>query len=114
MKPLVYIAGPYTHPDPVQNTHRAIREGMRLRETHQVAVLIPHLNLLADMVEPRPVDYWYQWDLDQLGSCDVLYRMPGLSTGADNEVAYAIEHDIPVVYNDDGLLASLRVRGFMS
>lgn len=25
-RPLIYIAGPYTHPDPVANTHAAIHE----------------------------------------------------------------------------------------
>lgn len=32
-KPLVYVAGPYTNPDPVENTHTAIQVGADSRVT---------------------------------------------------------------------------------
>jgi hypothetical protein len=101
-KPLVYIAGPYTHPDPIENTHRHIQLGMRLVETGLAAVEIPHLSLLAHLVDPHPVDYWYAFDLDKLAHCHFLYRAIGESTGADNEVARAIELVIPVFYQERG------------
>lgn len=95
-KPLVYIAGPYTNPDPVENVHRAIKAGMDLYRTGQCAVIIPHLSMTAQLVEPHDVDFWYEFDLTQLAHCDALFRLPGDSTGADNEVAFAIEQHIPV------------------
>lgn len=97
--PLVYIAGPYTNPDPVENTHRAIRAGLKLYDTEKAVPFIPHLTLLAHMVDPRPVDYWYRLDLDQLRHCDALWRLPGASTGADAEVGHAVVWDIPVFHH---------------
>jgi hypothetical protein len=96
MKPLVYIAGPYSHPDPVENTHRAIKAGMSLWETGKCAVIIPHLSLVAHLVEPRGIDYWYEMDIDQLAHCHALLRLPGASSGADKEVAYARANNIAV------------------
>jgi len=96
MKPMVYVAAPYTRPDPVENTHRAIREGMALWETGKVAIIIPHLSLAAHLVQPRGVDYWYELDIDQLAHCQALWRLDGESSGADKEVLYARHADIPV------------------
>jgi hypothetical protein len=95
-KPLIYLAGPYTHPDPVENTHRAIKAGMGLWETGKVAVIIPHLSLAAHLVAPRDLDYWYAFDIDQLAHCQALYQLDGPSRGVEREVAYAREHRIPV------------------
>jgi hypothetical protein len=109
-KPLVYVAGPYTNPDPILNTNRAIKAGMELWETGLCAILIPHLSLLAHMVEPRDLDYWYELDIDQLAHCDVLYRLPGTSTGADKEVAFAEAREIPVFHERDLLQGWLEER----
>lgn len=97
-KKLVYIAGPYSKPDPVQNTNEAIRFGLQIRDAFNVAVIIPHLTLLAHMVTPRNIEYWYSFDLDQLDHCDALFRLRGESKGADLEVAYAEDRGIPVLH----------------
>lgn len=94
--PLVYIAGPYTNPDPVENTRNAIKAGMRLYDSGWGVPLIPHLSLLAHIVDPREVDYWYELDLAQLDHCSAVWRIPGASTGADKEVAHAEAAGIPV------------------
>lgn len=115
MKPLVYIAGPYTNPDPVENTRNAIKFGMALYDEGQVAVIIPHLSLLSHMVEPRDIDYWYEFDLDQLDHCHALYRMRGESTGADAEVEHARARGIPIFGDDlDGLRAWVAERDVTS
>lgn len=99
MKPLVYVAGPYTRPDPVKNTHDAIKLGLDIYDTGLAAVEIPHLTLLAHIVVPHTdVEYWYQFDLEKVLHCQVVYRMKGDSSGADKEVAFALENDIPVFY----------------
>lgn len=95
MKPLVYIAGPYTNPDPVANTRLAIQTGMRLYKTGLAAVEIPHLSLLSHIVTPQDLDFWYEFDLDKLAHCHFLWRMEGASTGADAEVEYALKLSIP-------------------
>lgn len=99
-KPLVYIAGPISLPDPIENTHHAIRLGLRLRDAYDIAVLIPHATITCHLVDPRPIDYWYRFDLDQLAHCDALYRIPGASVGADAEVRYAQERGLPVFFEE--------------
>lgn len=94
-KPLVYIAGPYTNPDPVENTHNAIVCGEWIEEDFDVAVVIPHLSMLWHLVRPAPLEIWYQRDLHVLERCDAVYRMIGISTGADAEVTHARLHEIP-------------------
>lgn len=95
MKTLVYVAGPYTNPDPVLNTHVAIDAWAELSEAGYVP-FVPHLNLLIHLVHPRPEDFWYEYDLQFLARCDVLLRLPGESKGADVEAAFARDRGIPV------------------
>lgn len=101
--PLVYIAAPYSS-NPVHNTQIAVREAERIEELFNVAVFIPHLSMLWDLLSPAPVDTWYARDNHFLERCDALYRLPGLSTGADAEVAYAKKLEIPVFYYDDPMM----------
>ena len=96
-KKLVYIAGPYTNPDPVANTHKAIRIGNLLSE-RGYAVFIPHLTLIWHLVSPKPLQFWYDHDIELLYRCDLLYRIKGSSKGADEEVRVAEEFGIPVIY----------------
>lgn len=112
MKALIYIAGPYTEPDPIMNVRRAVSVGMELWRTGQVAVLIPHLSMFAHLVMPQPIDEWYAFDIDQLEHCDALYRLDGASHGADMEVAFAEAQNIPVFAESERerLMAFARVR----
>ena len=95
MKPLVYIAGPYSHPDPVLNTRNACQVADRLVEAG-AAVIVPHLSLLWHAISPAPVDEWYRRDLDVLAHCHAVAWLPGASKGADAEVAFAENRGIPV------------------
>lgn len=105
MKPLVYVAGPFRRPDPIANTHRAVREGMALWDSGRVAVLIPHLTLVAHLVEPRADRDWLDFDLDQLEHCHAVLRLPGESAGADAEVARAHELGLPVFHHRGEVVA---------
>jgi hypothetical protein len=96
VKPLIYIAGPYSDPDPVLNTRRAIDAGMEVFDSGVAVPLIPHLTLLAHLVDPRPVEQWYRLDLGQLEHCSALLRLSGESSGADKEVDRARELVLPV------------------
>lgn len=101
-KQLVYIAGPYTHPDPVANTNKAVRIGNLLSE-RGYAVFIPHLTLLWHIITPKPLQFWYDHDIEILRRCDLLYRIEGNSKGADEEVRIAEELGIKIVYeNQEG------------
>ncbi len=92
---IVYIAHPYTHDDPVANTHQAI-EWANVLIACGFVPYVPHLNLLWHLVTPRPVAFWYDYDLNFLKRCDAVLRVGGPSTGADAEVATAKQHGIPV------------------
>lgn len=105
MLKLVYVAGPYTTPDPIVNTRNAILEGQRVYEAGMFPY-VPHLTLLWHMVAPQEdVEYWYAFDLNAIDHADVLLRMEGRSTGADREVEYAESVGVPVVYSFGELLA---------
>jgi hypothetical protein len=102
VKPLVYIAGPYTAPDPVTNTRKAISAGMSIYDTGLAIVEIPHLTLFVHFLDPRPVHDWYMFDYDKLEHCNALYRLGGKSSGADNEVRLALRLELPVFCEEDG------------
>lgn len=109
---LVYIAGPYTSPDPVANTRFAIEAGMALYKNERAVPIIPHLSMFAHFLDPQPVEFWYQFDLHLLARCDVLWRLPGESTGADREVDAAMRWNIPVLFDGESVVAWLRRREY--
>ena len=104
-RPLCYCAGPYSLPDPVENSHRAILVAESLCASGVVTPFIPHLSLMWHMVAPHDVDFWYDLDISYLSRCDMLLRMPGESPGADDEVAYANTIGIPVFYDEKEVIA---------
>lgn len=96
-RPLVYVAGPYTNPDPVRNTHDAVMWAEQLIATGKACPVVPHITLLWHAIAPHDdVDYWYDLDLGHLRKCDAVFRFPGKSSGADAEVEWADRWGIPV------------------
>jgi len=96
MKPLVYVAGPYTEPDPVENTRAAFDAGSRLLDTALVVAYVPHMSMFWHFLHPRPYADWLELDLEIVDRCDALLRLPGKSPGADREVERAQRRGIPV------------------
>lgn len=94
-KPLIYIAGPYTKPDPIENTRNAVRIAELIERSDDCAVVIPHLTMLWHLISPANIEKWYERDMHLLERCDALMRLPGESYGADKEVAFAVSHNIP-------------------
>lgn len=97
MRPLLYMAGPYTNPDPVANTHAVCKAAMHVYEQTQWCPVVPHLSLLWHAVTPRHEVHWYEYDLHLLRKCDAIVRLPGASVGADNEIVFARNHGIEIV-----------------
>ncbi len=101
-KPVVYIAGPYSDPDPVANTHEAIKIANSIEDV--CTPFIPHLTLLWHLITPKPYPKWLALDMAYLARFDALYRFGGASGGADKEVDFAREHGIRVfLYNIEAL-----------
>lgn len=103
----VYVAGPYTKGDVAVNVKNAIDAGSQLADAG-FAPMIPHLSHFWHLVSPRPYDYWIALDLEFLPFCDYLLRIPGESSGADNEVAVAESLGIPVFFSVESLLGQAR------
>jgi len=93
----VYIAGPYTKPDPAVNVHRAIHVGNKLMDAG-FAVFIPHLSHFQHLLCPRPYEDWLAHDYEWLKVCDVVVRLPGESAGAEKECELADRLGIQVIY----------------
>lgn len=94
--PLIYIAAPYTEPDPVANTHDVIRIADSLLAAG-FTPLIPHLTLAWQLVSPKPYDTWLKYDCELLSRCDAVLRVPGYSPGATRETTFADRLNIPVI-----------------
>lgn len=110
-RPLVYVAGPYTNPDPVVNTRKAIEvaEALMVMSDDGVTAFVPHLSLLYHFHHPHDLEWWYEYDLAMLRRCDALWRFPGESTGADREVEFARQTGKPVfIANEDSVLDLLK------
>jgi hypothetical protein len=98
---LLYVAGPYTHDDPVWNTHSAIRTATAIYEQTGWVPFVPHLTLAWHLVTPRPVDFWYDLDRHYLRRCEAFLRLPGPSSGAELEEKLADELRLEFVYFGD-------------
>lgn len=96
VKLLVYLAAPYSEPDPVANTHRAIRIADALLQAG-FTPLVPHLTLLWDIVSPKSYEEWLDYDRELLARCDAVLRVPGYSVGATRETRFAESLRIPVI-----------------
>lgn len=96
--PVVYIAGPITIPDPVENTHEAVLIADGLYTSGVCVPVVPHLTLTWHLIKPHKPAFWYQYDTFLLRKCDGLLRLPGVSVGADLEIATANRWEIPVFF----------------
>jgi nucleoside 2-deoxyribosyltransferase len=99
---LIYIAGPYAHPDPVQNTNRACKVADELILDGFIPY-IPHLALLWHLITPHNEQFWYDYNYHMLKRCDAVLRIDGDSVGADKEIELAKEYGIPVFYSGEDL-----------
>lgn len=100
----VYVAGPYTAPDPEANVRAAIEAAHQLRDAG-AAPFVPHLCHFWHAQQPRGYEDWMAYDLAWLKTCHLLVRLPGDSPGADREVAWCHANGVRVCL---GLTSGLR------
>src|SRR5580693_1616163 len=91
----VYIASPYTKGDVAINVKAQLDAVDTLMSLgyYPFAPLYSHFQHMA---HPRPYKDWIEADLVWVSVCDAMLRLPGESSGADNEVKVAKELGIPV------------------
>jgi hypothetical protein len=104
MKPLVYIASPYTFPDPVANTRDACECWHRLWASGVVTPVCPLLSMLLHFHKPLSWEEWIEYDLEVLTRCDAVLRLPGESKGADREMEEAYRLNKDMFYSERDLL----------
>jgi hypothetical protein len=100
-KPLVYIAGPITKPNMIETAHRGISLYMKMIRHGVVVPFCPHLSVFAEFLDPNTISYkfWLDHDFEVIRHCQALLRMPGESSGADQEIDFANNQaKIPVFY----------------
>ena len=113
LRPLVYVAGPITSPDPMANAGRAIRLVNAMMDDGFVVPFCPHLSVAHQLVRPRNWEQWLAYDESVIQHCHALYRMDGESRGADREVDFVLNGSggagrIPVFHESEGFLALYR------
>ena len=116
MSKLIYLAGPLGTNSKCdsqvqfENVKRACEWAERIHHQYwgapqyePVRVYIPHLSWFhATMCGASfSRDFWLKLDEHWVRASDFLVRMPGDSTGADNEVRLANELNIPVIHADE-------------
>lgn len=94
------MAGPLTLGNREENVRRGIEAGIKLL-SDGLTPFIPQLNdqffMVDESTKAWTTEEWLErYDLPWLSQCDALYRLDGESQGADLEIEYALEHDIPV------------------
>lgn len=100
MKLLVYIACPYSN-DPEANVQEALRVASQIRDNGWAVPFVPVLTHFWEKAYPAPYETWMEMDFEYLRRCDAVLRLPGVSPGADREVAFAEKLGLFVSYDLD-------------
>jgi len=101
----IYVAGPYTLGDIGINVKNSLDAANELMDAG-FCPFVPLLSHFWHIVHPRPYADWINYDIEWLYACDAVLRLPGASSGADNEAKLAELHDIPVFYSIEDLMSA--------
>lgn len=93
--PTIYVAGPITLGDQFRNVSKAFQVGQMLLEMG-FAPFIPHATCLWHMLHENHYEEWLAYDFEWIKRCDAFFRMPGESSGADRERAWAEQLEKPI------------------
>lgn len=102
----IYIASPYTKGDIAVNVKTQIDCANELMNLG-FSPFIPLMSHFQHMMHPRPYQDWINNDLEWIGVCDALLRLPGESIGADMEVIFSQTKGIPVFYSVEELVLNV-------
>lgn len=81
----IYIAGPYSGGNPEDNLRAAISAANAMMDLG-IAPFIPHLSHYLHAVKARGYEEWMEYDFVWLDRSDALFRLPGISPGAEREL----------------------------
>jgi hypothetical protein len=113
MKPLVYVASPYTRGHNGWNVHFQARTFKRLLDDKLVTPIAPLWSHLQELILPQPYEDWLSYDFELIERCDALMRLnaelPEVnysiseSLGADRELAHARSLGLPTFFSIEEL-----------
>jgi len=96
VKKLVYISGPISVGSQFRNVQLAIDAANELLDAG-IYAHCPHLTCFMEMTRPRQHREWMRLDIEAiLPRCNAVWRLPGISVGADEECREARRLGIPV------------------
>lgn len=98
----VYVAGPISKGDMIENVSRGIEYGEALLRLGYIP-FVPHTSVMWQFLHPHTHQQWLDYDFYWVAKCDALLRIPGESKGADMEVKCARQRGIPVFYDIEEL-----------
>jgi hypothetical protein len=102
----VYVAGPLTLGDRIENIRNAIEAADRIAKRGHFP-FIPHLFDMWAFGHPEnDYEFWMSQDFAWLEVCDAIVRLPGKSNGADREVSKAYDLNKKIYYGLDEFMAS--------
>ncbi|MGP8217341.1 MAG: DUF4406 domain-containing protein [Bacteroidia bacterium] len=85
MKAKIYIAGPYSKGDIVNNVRNVFEAANKLADLG-FDPYVPHSAHFWRLLFPHPCKFWLKLDKEFLLCCDAVLRLEGESKGADKEV----------------------------
>lgn len=104
MKPLVYIAAPYSG-DLAKNIRTASRVFRDLFDSKIVTPYCPHWSVVGDLCCPMTYEQWMEHSIAMLQRCDAVLVMFEPSPGVKREMEAADSFGIPVFLGPAPLLA---------
>ena len=99
----VYIASPYSIGDKLTNVKKSLEIANILMDKGFIPYA-PLLNHFQNEMFPRPEIDWLVFDINWISKCDALLRLPGRSSGADQEINVANMIRKPVFYSIEELV----------
>ena len=108
-RPRVYISGPITMGDREHNFQQAADLHRRLLLCG-LAPLNPMLSMKLPGAFEIPHRTWIDGDLPWVECAEAVFRLPGASMGADEEVEYAKDLGIPIFTDEQAMLEYFRGR----
>lgn len=108
---VIYISGPLSTGDLIQNMRAAAEAAQRVLE-HGGAPYVPHLQSVTWQMFMggylKDYDTWLPIDFEFVRRSDAVLRLPGDSYGGDREVEEARRWGIPVFFEMGDVLIFLR------
>ena len=111
MRFTVFISGPYSGINVEQNLDNVKEVASKLIDLG-FAPIIPHFYHYIDMKYNKPYDIWLECALELLERADIMFRLPGNSSGADKEEELANTLNMTVYHSMEELEKDLKTGMF--